>query len=81
MTTETRTDIGDPRNPDDPQGTFAGFPYDWRRPSARRVRSRIWNPEDGRLFPPKSFGWGYTINFYWLFHPLRYMRRRRHRSP
>jgi hypothetical protein len=29
----------------------------------------MWNGEDLRLFPPKSFGWGWTINFYWIFHP------------
>lgn len=65
---------------EEPQGTFAGFPYDWRRPTVRRVRSRIWNPDEPRLFPPKSFGWGYTINLYWLVHPLRYLRQRLNRS-
>ena len=74
------TETGGPGKPEAPQGTFGGFPYDWRRPTARRVRSRIWNPEDTRLFPPKAFGWGYTLNVYWLFHPVRYIRQRFHRS-
>jgi uncharacterized membrane protein len=32
----------------------------------------MWHPLDHRLFTPKAFGWGYTINFYWLAHPMRY---------
>jgi hypothetical protein len=80
MTPDGQTDIGGPENPEEPQGSLAGFPYDWRRPTARRARSRIWNPEDPRLFPPKSFGWGYTINFHWVFHPRRYLRERPNRS-
>ena len=24
------------------------------------------------MFTPKAFGWGYTINFYWLALPIRY---------
>jgi len=60
----------------DPQGKFLGVPYDWRRPTVHRVRSRMWNPEDKRLFTPRSFGWGYDINFYWLWHPGDYFRSR-----
>lgn len=48
-------------------GKFLGVPYDWRRPTAARVKSRWWNPQDPRLFTPKSFGWGYDINFARLF--------------
>jgi hypothetical protein len=44
-------------------GTFLGIPYDWRRPTVRRVKSRWWNPNDPRLFTPKSWGWGWDINF------------------
>ena len=43
-------------------GTFLGVPYDWRRPTVARVKSRWWNPDEPRLFTPKSFGWGYDIN-------------------
>ena len=48
-------------------GRFLGLPYDWRRPDRQRVKSRSWNSEDRRLFPPKSFGWGFGLNFYELF--------------
>jgi hypothetical protein len=43
-------------------GTFLRVPYDWRRPTAARVKSRWWNPNDPRVFTPKSFGWGYDVN-------------------
>jgi Family of unknown function (DUF5808) len=61
----------------DKQGNLAGMPYDWRKPTADRFKSRFWNPENKRFFPPKSFGWGYAINFYWLVHPVEYVRTRR----
>jgi hypothetical protein len=51
-----------------PQGKALGMPYDWRRPTTARARARLWNPDDARLFTPKSFGWGYTLNLYRLFH-------------
>ena len=43
-------------------GVWMGVPFDWRRPTRARVRSRFWNPKDRRLFTPKSYGWGYDIN-------------------
>jgi hypothetical protein len=43
-------------------GKFLGVPYDWRRPTVERFKSRIWNPEDERLFTPRAFGWGYDVN-------------------
>jgi len=43
-------------------GRFLGIPYDWRRPTAERVRRRWWNPDDRRVFTPKAFGWGYAFN-------------------
>ncbi|RJO72962.1 hypothetical protein D5S18_22020 [Nocardia panacis] len=52
----------------DPEGKTFGVPYDWRRPTWERVKARMWNPDDPRLFTPKSFGWGYDLNFYRLLH-------------
>jgi hypothetical protein len=52
-------------------GKFLGVPYDWRTPSAQRVRSRWWNADEPRVFIPKSYGWGYGINLYRLIHPKR----------
>ncbi|MEP7160431.1 MAG: DUF5808 domain-containing protein [Dermatophilaceae bacterium] len=55
---------------DDGQGRLAGVPYDLRRPTWSRVKSRWWNPDDRRFFTPKSFGWGYDINLYRMTHPF-----------
>ncbi|MGH3050121.1 MAG: DUF5808 domain-containing protein [Gaiellaceae bacterium] len=44
-------------------GKLLGIPFDWRRPSVERTKSRWWNPDDPRLFTPKAFGWGFDINF------------------
>ena len=63
----------------EPQGHVAGLPYDWRRPTMSRFRARVWNPGDRRVLTPKSFGWGYAVNFYWLVHPARLVRARRSR--
>jgi hypothetical protein len=48
-------------------GTFLGMPYDWRRPTVARLKSRWWNPAEPRLFTPKTFGWGFDINLARLF--------------
>ncbi len=55
---------------------FLGIPYEWRLPSPSRVKDRAWNPEDRRVFTPKVFGWGYSINFYELGRRLGIIRRR-----
>jgi hypothetical protein len=50
------------------QPTFLGIPYNWKWPTWKEINKRMWNKSDHRLFPPKAFGWGYTINFYELLH-------------
>lgn len=44
------------------RGRFLGIPYDWRWPSWARIRTRMWWP-GGPMCPPKTFGWGWTLNF------------------
>ena len=44
-------------------GKYLGVPFDWRRPTVARVRSRWWNPNDRRIVTPKSWGWGFAFNF------------------
>lgn len=56
-------------------GKAFGVPYDWRKPTAARVKSRLWNAGDSRVFTPKSYGWGYDLNFYELGRRLRLIRR------
>jgi hypothetical protein len=48
-------------------GRFLGLPYDWGRPSKARIRGRAWDPSNPRLFVPKAYGWGYSLNFARLF--------------
>lgn len=48
----------------EPQGSFLGLPYDFRKPTVTRVKERFWNPDDSRVLTPMVFGWGYAINLY-----------------
>ena len=41
---------------------FLGIPYDFRWPTWRRARQRLWNP-GGPMLAPHIWGWGYTLNF------------------
>lgn len=68
---------GEGRKPPEPQGHLAGIPYDLRPPTIARARARLWNRDDPRLLTPKTFGWGYDVNFYWLAHPGAFMKARR----
>lgn len=61
----------------EPQGRLGGLPYDLRRPTTDRFRSRAWNPDDPHILTPKTYGWGYGLNFYWLAHPRQLVRARR----
>jgi hypothetical protein len=47
----------------EPQGKFLGIPYNWSRPTGGDIVRGLWDPGDPRVFPPRSFGWGYGINF------------------
>ena len=48
-------------------GRFLGAPYDWRRPTLQKMKREAWDPENPRLFVPRAFGWGYSINFARVF--------------
>ena len=54
-----------------PQGRVAGVPYDLRRPTLAKLRSRWWNPADARVFTPKTFGVGWDVNLYRVVHLTR----------
>ena len=52
-------------------GKIASFiPYDFRLPTMERLRSRLWNPEDPRIFTEHVFGVGWAINFYTVLRKL-----------
>ena len=46
-----------------PVGRFLGVPYDFRVPTVDRLRERLWNEDDDRIFTPMVFGVGWSINF------------------
>lgn len=53
----------DSADADPRRGTWHGIPYDWRPPTAERVRAALWDPADPRLFRPRAFGAGWDLNF------------------
>jgi hypothetical protein len=75
MADTTGSGPGSGTQPPEPQGRFAGIPYDWRMPTPERVKARWWNPDDRRLLTPRAFGWGYDLNLYWVTHPLDYLQK------
>jgi Family of unknown function (DUF5808) len=58
-------------------GKLAGLPFDLRRPTTERFEQRAWNPNDARFFTPKTVGWGYGVNLYWIAHPAKYVKGKR----
>jgi hypothetical protein len=52
-------------------GTVFGVPYDFRPPTFQRLRDAMWNPEDERLFTPRPFGVGWSVNFARLLQMMR----------
>lgn len=57
-----------------PQGTILGMPYDFRGATVRRVSERLWDPANPRVFVPRLFGVGWTVNFGALAVKLRLVR-------
>ena len=47
-----------------PSGRILEVPYEFRPPTSDRLRDRLWNPDDPRLFTPPILGIGWSINFY-----------------
>ncbi len=51
-------------------GRIAGrIPYDFRLPTAERIRATFWNKDTAELLVPHAFGIGWTLNLYPLLHP------------
>ncbi|MCO5176062.1 MAG: DUF5808 domain-containing protein [Thermomicrobiales bacterium] len=51
-------------------GRICGVPYEFRRPTLARMRQRLWNPDDPRVFVPHVWGVGWTINLNAAAHRL-----------
>lgn len=57
------TELLKPRRKRTWHGRLAGVvPYDFRRPTRRRVKARWWNPDDPRILTPRAFGVGWDVN-------------------
>ena len=52
-------------------GRFLGIPYDWRKPTWARFKSRVWNSNEPRIWTPRYYGWGYDLNLYQLWRRIR----------
>lgn len=57
-----RSDATDRPSEDPRVGTFAGIPYDWRAPTAERLRRNLWDPTSDAIFVPRTFGAGWDLN-------------------
>lgn len=57
------TELRKPRRKRTWHGRVLGVvPYDLRRPTFARVKSRWWNPRDSRVLTPRAFGVGWDVN-------------------
>ena len=45
-------------------GTLMKMPYDFRAPTPKKIRDRMWNPDDDRIVTPGAFGVGWWLNLY-----------------
>jgi hypothetical protein len=44
------------------QGNIGKIPYDFRTPSPKRIKRSFWAPDDPRIFVPRAFGVGWSVN-------------------
>ena len=54
-----------------PEGRILNVPYDFRVPTMERLRRRVWNRDEPRVFTPTIFGVGWSLNFFQVVHQLR----------
>jgi hypothetical protein len=57
-------------------GKFVGVPYDWRKPTKKRFKSRVCS-SDAPFVTQRWYGWGYDYNFYALIHPVKWRQTRK----
>jgi uncharacterized membrane protein len=54
-----------------PEGRILNVPYDFRMPTMERLRRRVWNPDEPRVFTPTIFGVGWSLNLFQVVRQLR----------
>ena len=47
-------------------GTVLGVPYDFRPPTLARLKAAWWNENEPRMFLPRDFGVGWSVNLHHL---------------
>lgn len=52
-------------------GRILGVPYDFRRPTWRRIKRAWWSPRDRTILTPRAFGLGWGVNLGRLLRLLR----------
>jgi len=58
-----REELRKPHEQRDWYGRVGGVvPYDFRPPTADRIKDAMWNPQDERIFTDTVFGVGWSIN-------------------
>jgi hypothetical protein len=53
-------------------GSVAGIPYDFRPPTAEKLKRTVWDPDNPELFVPHAFGVGWSVNLAQLVAPPRH---------
>jgi hypothetical protein len=43
-------------------GRIVGVPYDFRKPTWKRIKRNWWAPRDKQIFKPRVFGLGWDVN-------------------
>ncbi len=54
-----------------PTGKFINMPYDFRAPTVDRLKDRMWNEDDDRIFMPSFFGVGWSLNLFQVVEKFR----------
>jgi uncharacterized membrane protein len=54
-----------------PTGRFLNMPYDFRMPTIDRIKERMWNEDDERIFMPSVFGVGWALNLFQVVEKFR----------
>jgi hypothetical protein len=60
--TAVARELNKPPEQRDWHGEIAGVPYDFRPPTAEKLRRSVWDPDNPNLVVPMSFGVGWSVN-------------------
>jgi hypothetical protein len=60
--TAVARELNKPPDQRDWHGEVAGVPYDFRPPTAEKLRRSVWDPDNPKLVVPHAFGVGWSVN-------------------